>query len=128
MSTEIKWLVVVEENFDAKGSGGSDFHYLLTTMLREENISFPQLVCDAALGNGCTVHEGLSYSLDQDWDYPDHFDEVCFFVGEIESSSLTIDDYVDLVKIACDSYCRHFSVNAEAVKRNLQRLIHRYKK
>lgn len=123
-----EWLLTIKENFDEKGAGGSDFYYLLQTMLNEKKFTFPRLVFDASNGIGCTVHEGLSYALDQDWDHPDDFNEVNFFIGEIESSKLSVDEYIYLMKIASEAYLSFFSIDTESVKRNLERLIFRYRR
>ncbi|MDQ1816773.1 hypothetical protein RBA41_26065 [Massilia sp. CCM 9210] len=128
MTNDERWLFFVKDEFDARGAGGGDFYYLLQTMLKEEEQTFPQLVFDASSGCGCTVHEGLSYSLDQDWDCPDLFDEVVFFIGDIESSKLSIGEYVDLIKASSDAYCFYFQSDLGAVMKNVERLICRYKK
>ncbi|MDQ1835618.1 hypothetical protein [Massilia scottii] len=128
MHIDENWLAIVKEAFDEKGAGGRDFYYLLNTMLSEGKMTFPQLVLDAGGGIGCTVHEGLSYSLDQDWDDSDFFNEVVFFVGEMESSKLSVCEYIHLIKVASDAYCSHFPIDSEAVARNVARLICRYQK
>ncbi|MDM5182174.1 hypothetical protein PO883_33940 [Massilia sp. DJPM01] len=128
MNNDENWLVTVKAAFDEKGAGGGDFYYLLNTMLNEGKMAFPQLVLDASGGIGCNVHEGLSYSLDQDWDDSDFFGEVVFFVGEMESSKLSVGEYIHLIKVASDAYCSHFPIDSEAVARNVARLISRYQK
>jgi len=124
---DIDWLQFAKDEFGAKNIGGGDFYYLLQTMLSEKRMSFPQLLSGAARGMGCTVHEGLSYSLDQDWDDPSSFNEVVFFVGDVESSTLNVADYLELIEIASNAYLSFFPDDAEEVRRNFEKIVSRYR-
>ena len=113
--------------FDSNGAGGRDMFYLLRTLLTEGKMRFPQFISDAAKGHGCTVHEGLSYSLDRDWDSPENFDEVKFFVGDLESSALKIDDFIFLLQTACTAYLAKNPGDHDFVTGNMMHLIKRYR-
>lgn len=79
MQDNPNWLQSVKDQFNEKGVGGGDLYYLLETMIPEGKMTFPQFLSDAGLGQSCKMHEGLSMSLDQDWDNSEAFDEVNFF-------------------------------------------------
>ncbi|NHZ36760.1 hypothetical protein [Massilia rubra] len=128
MKNDKTWLIMAKEQFDAQGLGGADFYYLIETMLDSGKMSFPQLVVDAANGHGCTVREGLGYVLDQDWEPSTLFDEVSFFIGEMEGPGLSIGEFVALVQVASEAYCASFPTDADALKRNVEKLIHRYQR
>jgi hypothetical protein len=98
------WVQALEPDFKAEGPGGEEFFYLLDTMLDEGRIPFLRFLEDATNGFGCTVHQGLYYSLDQDWEYPELFNGVAFFVGYHESGSLSVKDYLSLLAKAVNSY------------------------
>lgn len=80
------------------------------------------------MGEGTTVREGLSYSLDQDWTHPEDFDAVTFFVGDMESSSLSVPDFLVLMQTAAEVYLTHVPADSEPVLRYLKRLEARYAK
>ena len=123
---ETNWLKSVKDKFIAEGPGGGDFLYLLEIILSEGNANFIQILNQAANGHGCIAHEGLSYSLDQDWDDPSLFDEVTFFVGDNESSTLSINKYLSLIDVACQAYISLFPNEKEIVSENFNRISHRY--
>ena len=122
------WLKEVMIEFDKKGAGGTDFLYLLDTMLQEQNISFMEFIEKAANGFGCTIHEGLYYSLDKNWENPNLFNEVTFFVGDIESASLTILDYLELLKTATSAYISSQPEDAKMALQHLNSVTERYQK
>ncbi|WYX52477.1 hypothetical protein WJ977_09755 [Achromobacter xylosoxidans] len=72
------------------------------------------------------MSEGFSYSLDQNWDDPESFNEVSFFLGEMETSSISVSDYVSLMKIAADIYSAFFPDEGNGVLRSAERLEERY--
>lgn len=125
---EKRWLSSIENAFLRKGIAGEDFFYLLQTMVVEGNITFLDLLCNASQGYGCVIHEGLSYSLDQDWDNPNLFNGVSIFVGEIESSVLPVDDYLNLMRIAADEYVVINFDAGEIVLKYINEIVARYKK
>ncbi len=120
------WLALIKEPFCEMGQGGQDFFYLLEQMIGENKMTFPHLLSNATHGNGCTVHEGLSYSLDQDWDDPRAFDEVVFFIGDMESASLSVMEYLNLIDIACEKYTDIFAEDREHVLDMRKRISVRY--
>lgn len=99
---DTNWLSSARNHLE--NNGGEDLWYLIFTLLREEKMSFPHFLSKAVEGHGCWAHEGLGYSLDQDWDLPEDFDEVIFFVGDQESSKLSVPDYLLLMKYLVDVY------------------------
>uniref|UniRef100_UPI000DA6703B hypothetical protein n=1 Tax=Pseudomonas huaxiensis TaxID=2213017 RepID=UPI000DA6703B len=88
--------------------------------------NFSAFIYDASRGVGFSVSEGFFYSLDQDWDDPGDFSEVSFFLGEVETSSIAVPDYVSLMKIAADVYSAFFPDDGGDVLRSAERLEERY--
>jgi len=91
-------------------------------------INFPALIYNASRGFGFSVSEGFFYSLDQDWDVPEDFNEVSFFLGEVGTSSIPVPDYVFLMKVAADVYSAFFPDDRGSILRFAERLEERYSK
>lgn len=121
------WLDLIEREFELKGLGGEDFFYVIQTIVNEKKMTFRDIVKNAATGCGCVVHEGLFYSLDQDWEDPSLFDEVVFFVGNYESSTLSIKDYFYLLLIAIKAYISSSPEEKEEILENYNIAIERYR-
>lgn len=62
------------------------------------------------------------YSLDQDWDVPEDFNEVSFFLDEVQTSSIPVPYYVSLMKVAADVYSVFFPDDRGSVLRSAERL------
>ena len=71
----------------------------------------------------------MGFSLDMDWDYPDQFDKVFFFIGDMngnESSSMTFDTYIKLIKALSISYIMENPTKKETINFYLNKIINRY--
>ncbi|WP_347254560.1 hypothetical protein [Leminorella grimontii] len=124
MINKLEWLENKQEYF--LENDGIDLYYLISTMLKEQKMSFLQFLYDASRGIGCTVHEGLEYVLDQDWDNPEEFDEVSFLLGDYESSTLSPKRFVELMQVIADSYIDAHQNDKKSVENNMAKLKERY--
>lgn len=124
MSNKIEWLSKVEKYIIE--NGGVDLYYLLETMYNEEKMNFLQFIYDASRGIGCDVHEGLGYALDQDYDSPDDFKNVDFYVGEMDSSELTPQHFVELMQVISDSYIDAHPKDKASIEHYMSKLRKRY--
>lgn len=123
---DVPWLDALKKAFVSTGLDYEDLYALIETSIIREKTNFPAFVYDASHGFGFTVSEGFSYSLDQNWDDPESFNEVSFFLGEMETSSISVSDYVSLMKIAADIYSAFFPDEGNGVLRSAERLEERY--
>ncbi len=96
--------------------------------ITRKRTNFPAFINEASKGVGFSVGEGHFYSLDQDWDDPEEFNEVSFFLGEVETSSIPVLDYVFLMKIAADVYSDFFPEERDSVLSSAKKLEERYSK
>lgn len=126
MMASVPWLDALKESFDSTGLDYEDLYALIEASMVTKKIDFPAFIYDASHGFGFTVSEGFSYSLDQNWDDPENFNEVSFFVGEMETSSIPVPDYVSLMKNAADIYSAFFPDEGDSVLRSAERLKERY--
>lgn len=122
------WLTPLELQFNLKGYGGQDFFYVIQTVIDEKRHTFKSIVEDAAVGCGCVVHEGLGYSLDQDWDNPSLFDEVVFYIGNYETTALSVKDYFSLLLIAINAYVASYPEDKEELLKNYNIAIERLRR
>lgn len=126
--TNLAWLERLKKSFASTGLSYEDLYELITASIARGKTSFPALIYDASKGVGFSVSEGFFYSLDQDWDDPKDFNEVSFFLGEMETSSISVSDYVFLMKIAASVYSAFFPSEGNGVLKSVERLGERYLK
>lgn len=126
--TRLTWLENLKKTFASTGLDYGDLYELIEASIIRGKTDFPALIYDASRGIGFSVSEGFFYSLDQDWDDPGNFSEVSFFLGEVETSSIPVPDYVSLMKIAASIYSDFFPHDAESVLKSAERLEKRYQK
>ncbi|MFY3152468.1 hypothetical protein ACOTF6_29645 [Achromobacter xylosoxidans] len=126
--TNLAWLERLKESFASTGLNYEDLYELIKASIARGRTSFPALIYDASRGVGFSVSEGFFYSLDQDWDDPKDFNEVSFFLGEMETSSISVSDYVVLMKIAASVYSAFFPGEASGVLKSAKKLEERYLK
>jgi len=123
---DVPWLDALKKALISTGLDSEDLYALLEASIVTEKINFPAFIYEASRGFGFTVSEGFFYSLDQNWDDPKSFNEVSFFLGEMETSSISVPDYVSLMKIAADIYSVFFPDEGNGVLRSAERLKERY--
>jgi hypothetical protein len=124
----LAWLKCLKESFASTGLDYEDLYDLIEASITRKRTNFPAFIYDASRGVGFSVSEGFFYSLDQDWDDPENFNEVNFFLGEVETSSIPVPDYVSLMKIAADVYAAFFPDDRGSVLRSAEKLEERYLK
>ncbi|BBR55315.1 MULTISPECIES: hypothetical protein [Pseudomonas] len=122
----LAWLESLKESFASTGLDYEDLYELIEASIVRGRTNFPAFIYDASRGVGFSVSEGFFYSLDQDWDDPEDFNEVSFFLGEVETSSIPVPDYVLLMKVAADVYSAFFPDEGESVLRSAEILEERY--
>jgi len=124
----LAWLESLKESFVSTGLDYEDLYELIEASMARGRIKFPALIYNASRGFGFSVSEGFFYSLDQDWDVPEDFNEVSFFLGEVGTSSIPVPDYVFLMKVAADVYSAFFPDDRGSILRSAERLEERYSK
>lgn len=124
----LSWLEQLKEAFASSGIDYEDLYELIEASIVRGRTNFPAFIYAASNGFGFSVGEGYFYSLDQDWDDPEAFNEVSFFRGEMETSSIPVLDYVSLMKIAADIYSSNSPGERDGVLRSAKRLEDRYLK
>ena len=82
----LAWLKRLKESFASTGLDYEDLYELIEASMARGRTNFPAFIYDASQGFGFSVSEGFFYALDQDWDDPESFNEVSFFLGEVETS------------------------------------------
>lgn len=122
------WLKALKERFLISGLESRDFYDLLNEAIVRNRTTFSAFIYDASRGEGVSVGEGYYYALDQEWDDPETFYEVSFYLGEMESSSISVADFVALMDIAADVYARNFPEEKDRVQGSVKRLKERYSK
>ncbi|MDM3888409.1 hypothetical protein QSV36_22795 [Pseudomonas sp. BCRC 81390] len=126
--TILFWLEKLKKSFASTGLDYEDLYELIEASIERGRTNFPAFIYEASKGFGFSVGEGYFYSLDQDWDDPEEFNEVSFFLGEVGTSSIPVFDYVFLMKIAADVYSEFFPEERGGVLNSAKRLKERYSK
>ncbi|WP_236190261.1 hypothetical protein [Pseudomonas paraglycinae] len=128
MINNLVWLESLKDSFSSTGLDCEDLYHLIEAATVRGKTNFPAFIHDASRGYGFSVSEGFFYSLDQDWDDPENFGEVCFFLGEVETSNIPVADYVFLMIIAADIYSYFYPDERVSVLRSAEKLEERYSK
>lgn len=120
------WLKKLESELNCCGVSYGDFFHLLSSAIVERKINFIGFLSDASRGFGFNVREGLFYLLDQDLDEPSEFNEVSFFIGDVESSSIPVPEFVRAMEVAVLTYVKEFNDEKDTALDCLSKLELRY--
>ena len=117
---------IFEEN------NGQDLLYIILRYMENNDHAsnkFIQMLGLSSNGYGIFISEYMGFSLDMDWDYPEQFDKVFCFMGDMngnESSSITFDTYIKLIKALSISYIMENPTKKEDINFYLNKIINRY--
>ncbi|OCG38332.1 hypothetical protein A9G29_11015 [Gilliamella sp. Fer2-1] len=126
MNHNLTWLNKIAKEIEEQGGG--DLYYLIETMYKEHKMNLLQFIYDASRGIGCDVHEGLGYALDEDYEDPQDFKSVDFYVGEMDRSELSPQKFVELMQIISNSYIEAHSKDKDSIEFYMNKLRERYSK
>lgn len=119
-SDNLKWLEE-SEGYLYENNGG-DLFYLLEMMYKMEKMNFRQFIYDASRGIGNVICEGSEYILDMDLDNPSDFQEVSFFIGDYESSTISPKNFVELMQVISKNYIKENPEDKDSVDSSMLKL------
>ncbi|MDW6092447.1 hypothetical protein SBX64_07805 [Vibrio rhizosphaerae] len=121
---KISWLVATKDYLYQRD--GRDLYDILYATLSEDKMDYKSFLKMASEGYGYSPAEGFSYALDQDWDIPEEFDEVTFFLGEYETISISPNHFVQLMHYITDFYIKDYPNDRMLVEQYMAQLRRRY--
>ncbi len=105
---------------------GRDLYDIVYLVLSLNKMSYIAFLKRASEGYGCSPSEGCGYSLDQNWDVPEDFNEVSFMFGDYESSAISPQKFVDLISFLSRSYIKEYQDDEGLVIIYITKLQERY--
>ena len=105
-----------------------DLYFIIHEALEKNKLSFLNILLSISDGEGVTSSENNGFGLDQDWDFSEDFDHVAFFIGDYESSRLSIKEFIDSISFIADKYVLQHPKDKEKVEKYLSKLFLCYKK
>lgn len=122
----LSWLEKTKN--DLIGHGGSDLYYLVESLIKREKITYRQFLYDASYGISNGEDEGFNFALDGDYDDPNDFDSVEFYVGGMESTKMTVSIFIMLIQHLSDNYILDNPTDKISVEKSMLRIKQRYDK
>lgn len=81
-----------------------DFELILSEMYKKNLMSFISFIHQISEGYGLVTSEETGFALENDYDFPDEFCSIDFFVGGYESSSISIPVFIRTLESLCEIY------------------------
>jgi hypothetical protein len=120
------WLELLKSSFALSGLKYESLFEVIQGVILSKKTDFSSLMENASAGVGVSAGNGYSYSLDQGAGYSGQQANVRFFREGMEISSLPVQDYVALMRIAADTYSNFFLEEREQVLASVRKLEERY--
>ncbi|MDF7670062.1 hypothetical protein PT276_02385 [Orbaceae bacterium ESL0721] len=105
---------------------GRDLYDIIYTTLSKNKMDYKTFLKMASEGHGFSPSEGFSYALDQDWDIPEEFNEVTFFLGEYETLSISPNHFVKLMDYITYAYIKSYPNDKILAEKYMEQLRRRY--
>lgn len=105
---------------------GYDLYTVIREVLIKNKLSFVNILFEASKGYGISSDEYTGYSLDQDWDNPEDFDGVYFYIGELDSDSLSLKKFYNMMTYISNEYISEYPEDKNKVSKYLDILFNRY--
>ncbi|EPL9570652.1 hypothetical protein MMK73_002738 [Providencia rettgeri] len=123
---DISWLKKTK-NYLMSHEGG-DLYYLVESLIKREKMTYRQFLYDASHGISNGESEGFDFVLDGDYDDPNDFDSVEFYVGGLESTEMTVSIFIELMQYLSESYLIDNPKDKISVEKSILRIKQRYYK
>ncbi|MBC9227818.1 hypothetical protein HI850_000560 [bacterium SPL81] len=120
----MEWLKNLENYFFSNRY--HDLYYILLEAISNKKMTYLYILKMISTGHGINSSEGTGFCLDQDFDFPEDFCEVEFFIGEMESSTMNIKTFVDIFSNISEDYLLHYPDDKEKVFNYLALIKQRY--
>lgn len=121
---KIDWLLSVKDYLYQ--NNGRDLYDIIYTTLSKNKMDYKSFLKMASEGHGFSPSEGFSYALDQDWDIPEEFDDVTFFLGEYETLSISPNYFVQLMQCISTAYIKSYPDDSIFIEKYMEKLRKRY--
>lgn len=122
----IHWLEKTKS--DLIHHGASDLYYLVESLIKKEKMTYRQFVYDASYGISNGEDEGFNFALDSDYDDPNDFASVEFYVGGMESTEISVPTFIELIQYLSDNYILDNPTDKISVEKSMLRIRQRYNK
>ncbi len=109
-----------------KDLSNSDLFIILSETLLTNRLSYLNILKNISEGYGVTSSEGNGFGLDQNWDFSEDFNEVTFFFGEMESSSISPADFINQLLAISEYYILDRPDDKDKVYSYLHKIKKRY--
>ncbi|WP_272574449.1 hypothetical protein [Providencia sp. PROV259] len=123
---DLSWLEKTK-NYLISHEGG-DLYYLVESLIKMEKITYRQFLYDASHGISNGEGEGFDFALDGDYDDPNDFNSVEFYVGGLESTEMTVSIFIELMQYISDNYVIDNPTDKISVEKSMLRIKQRYYK
>ncbi|STY88597.1 hypothetical protein [Moraxella bovis] len=109
-----------------KANGFFDFELILSEMYKKNLMSFVSFVHQISEGYGLITSEETGFGLENDYDFPDEFSSIDFFIGGCESSSMSFLEFIGALEGLCDIYIFFHPEDNDIIKKHLNAIRLKY--
>ena len=120
ITKDIESFLNVEPDLD------NDLSVIILDSLKNNSFSFANILYEASKGHGITSSEGCFYVLDQD--FPEDFKQAIFYLGEFETSKMSLSDFISYLSLISDKYISLNPTDKQKIEQYLISIKSRYKK
>lgn len=124
----LSWLEKLKESFASTGLDYEDLYELIEASITRKRTNFPAFINEASKGLASLWVRDISTLLIRIGMILKSLMRSVSFLGEVETSSIPVLDYVFLMKIAADVYSDFFPEERDSVLSSAKKLEERYSK
>lgn len=107
---------------------GYDLFFIISEMKQKNIMSFPNFLKQISCGFGLVTSEETGFGLENDYDNPNDFEEIIFFIGGHESSVVTKNKFCELLKVLSQIYLTYYPNESIIINKYILDIYQKYSK
>lgn len=105
-----------------------DLFFIISEMKQKNIMSFPNFLKEISCGFGIVTSEETGFGLENDYDNPNDFEEIIFFIGGYESSVVKTNKFCDLLKVLSQMYLAYYPNESIMINKYILDIYQKYYK
>lgn len=103
-----------------------DLLFILCEIHEKNIMKFSYFLKQISCGFGVVVSEETGFGLEENYDNPEELDEIIFFIGGYESSTISKKKFCDILKGLSDIYILYSPKEKEIIYKYINDIFKRY--
>ncbi|ENV63673.1 hypothetical protein F4U02_09910 [Acinetobacter haemolyticus] len=118
------WLENVQNYYFVNGY--HDLYHILKETISTNKMNYLNILFHISNGYGITSSEGCGFGLEQDYDHPEEFINIQFFMGDMQSSTMELCNFFETLVKTSECYLDTYPTDKKKIHEYIDKIRQKY--